>query len=438
MTYVARLPLLGGLAAIAGLLLSSCGRGAVTRTYAEQTAFAEDFSGFSLVDLSSGKTLASRNADLLFTPASNTKIFTLATCLAWLPSDTVPALAYRYDADTLRLWGLAYPALAIDHSAYNERIRRLIGAHDGPVDVSVHGYSALSRFGAGWMWDDYGGNWSPERSGLPVFGNGATVWRDTAGGWVAQPAFLAVRTSEVLPAGRLARDETSNRFSASAKTRHDDTLSAPLFGAQALAAQLLEDWTGRPVRYHAEPLPADWGSRVLNGAPRDSLLRAMMLPSDNFLAEQLLLCAGLSRHDETSDEIIRKRAAAEVLELPPGQLFWADASGLSHYNLVTPAATTALLRQLHATYGWDALNHLFARGGIDGTLRGDYAAEEGTPPYVWAKTGTLRHNHCLSGYVRTDSGKLLAFSFMNNHYGSSSATYKAAMAKVLTAVRRAY
>ncbi len=419
------------------LLLAGCSRNVALEAVAREGLFATDFTGFILVDPATGEVLAERDADKLYTPASNTKLLTTATCLAWLPNDSIPALSYRYDEDTLRLWGLAYPDLAAGDVPYNARIRRVLREHPGPVEVGLHGYATLPRFGGGWMWDDYVSDYMRERSGLPVYRNALRAWRQN-GTWSSQPSFVVVRESGVLPQGELQRAEASNRFEASAKTRELDTLTAPLYGAQDLAAQLLEDWCGRPVRYHSEALPADWRTRVWPGAPRDSLLRAMMLPSDNFAAEQLLLAAGLYAHGLTDGDAIRERSAAEVLRLAPPSLYWADGSGLSHYNMVAPRALVGLLSNLYQNYEWPALKRLLVTGGVDGTVARHYAGGPGRGPYVWGKTGSLRHNHCLSGFLRADSGRMLAFSFMHNHFAGSSAEYKAAMERVLVSIRDQY
>ena len=45
------------------------------------------FWGLEIVDLSTGKTLYARNQDKLFTPASNTKLFTTAAALALIGPD---------------------------------------------------------------------------------------------------------------------------------------------------------------------------------------------------------------------------------------------------------------------------------------------------------------------------------------------------------------
>src|SRR6202521_715464 len=48
---------------------------------------ARGFWGIEVVSLSTGKTLYSQNADKLFTPASNTKLFTTAATLALIGAD---------------------------------------------------------------------------------------------------------------------------------------------------------------------------------------------------------------------------------------------------------------------------------------------------------------------------------------------------------------
>ena len=440
-----RLPYAHLLGAVAVATALGCGRNPALEALATERLYEEAFTGFLLADAQTGEVLAERGAHRRYTPASNVKLLTLATSLAWLPQDSLPAMAFRYTGDTLRLWATAYPLLG-DGAPHHERLRRRIAAHDGPVEVSLHGFATLPRFGSGWMWDDYAGTYQRERSGMPVYGNLARAWRRSDSSWATLPGFLAVRASEVLPQGQLSRAEDSNRLAASSEMPvvdfggRPDTLSVPMYNAQGLVAQLLEDWTGRPVRYHADPLPADWGARVWLGTPRDTVLRSMMLTSDNFLAEQLLLAAGLYAHDLTDGAAIRQRAAAEVLpEATREDLEWADASGLSRYNLLSPSGTVALLRDLHARYPWLLLSRLLATGGEAGTtLANDYAPLPGEAPFVWAKTGTLRRNHCLSGFLLGDSGRLLVFSFMHNHFAGGSRAYREAMSRTLRTLKTRY
>jgi D-alanyl-D-alanine carboxypeptidase/D-alanyl-D-alanine-endopeptidase (penicillin-binding protein 4) len=99
------------------------------------------------------------------------------------------------------------------------------------------------------------------------------------------------------------------------------------------------------------------------------------------------------------------------LEQPPS---WVDGSGLSRYNLFTPESIVHVLYKLYVEIPKERLFQFFPTGGVSGTLEDWYS---GNPePYLFAKTGSLSNNHCLSGYLLTKSGKILIFSFMNNHF----------------------
>jgi len=407
------------------LTLLSCGSSKLLKQIEAEPRYQEALTGFYLADATNGEVLESLNADLLFTPASNTKLLTLATALEWLPQDSIPALAYAYEADTLRIWGLAYPQLAADDAPYNERIRKLISDWEGTVEVNLHGFVSLPRFGEGWMWDDYNYAFARERSGMPLYRNMARVVRipDTTYNrqgvppnyrkrFDARPQFIVAQTSDYVREKYLTRGEFANRFYASAKTPVGDTLYAPLYSTANLVTQLLEDWTGHTVRYHNKPLPSDWGTRVL-------------------------LEAGLYAKELTDVKQVLAKAREEVLEISAEDLKWADGSGISHYNMVTPRALGMLIYRLSAKHGIDFLTQIFPAGGQRGTIKNWYKGPDGQP-FIYGKTGTLRHNHCLTGLLQAKSGRWLVFSFMHNHFSGGSKAYKEAMEETLALIRETY
>ena len=92
---------------------------------------------------------------------------------------------------------------------------------------------------------------------------------------------------------------------------------------------------------------------------------------------------------------------------------FADGSGMSTYNRVSPRATVGLLRW-GAAQPWGASwRASFPIAGVDGTLRRRFV---GTPLQgnLWAKTGTLNATNALGGYFKAASGQELTFAFYAN------------------------
>ena len=150
---------------------------------------ARGFWGIDIVSLSSGKTLYSRNEDKLFTPASNTKLFTTAAALALIGPDyrfhtTVETTGvldkYGRLTGDLVLVGRGDPNLSgrtLPYAIKTERsplpikvlqdladelVKKGLKFIDGDV-VADDSYFAFERYGEGWSQDDL------------VWGDGAPV-----------------------------------------------------------------------------------------------------------------------------------------------------------------------------------------------------------------------------------------------------------------------
>lgn len=101
--------------------------------------------------------------------------------------------------------------------------------------------------------------------------------------------------------------------------------------------------------------------------------------------------------------------------IPSGETRFADGSGLSRENLVTPRALVVLLdymaRSPHFLTFFDSL----PVAGVDGTLAERF---KGTPAAgrIHAKTGNIEHVNSLSGYMDLPSRKRLAFCIMTNNH----------------------
>lgn len=101
-------------------------------------------------------------------------------------------------------------------------------------------------------------------------------------------------------------------------------------------------------------------------------------------------------------------------------LFMEDGSGLSHFNAVSPKFFTNLLKYMESNEAF--INSLPNAG--EGTLK-QFNGNILPGNTLQAKSGSMTRVRCYAGYLKTDSGKTLAFSFMFNHFsGSYSALTK--------------
>ncbi|SDM41011.1 D-alanyl-D-alanine carboxypeptidase / D-alanyl-D-alanine-endopeptidase (penicillin-binding protein 4) [Catalinimonas alkaloidigena] len=411
---------------------------------AESPVFQQAFTGFALYDPLLDRMVYEYQSDKYFTPASNTKILTLYTCLQLL-GDSLPALRYDLRHDTLFFTGtgdptLLHPDLPHIDTTYEAHVFQMLRAAPQTL-CYVPRPTAAAHFGPGWAWDDYNDYYSAERSTLPLYGNIVRFQ------FVAEesqplpfPAFFGQylhKASASLPGHTyLRRQVDQNHFSYAARP---DTLAftqdVPFRPSASLTAALLADTLHRPVVLSTQfqELP----TQTLYSLPADSAYRWMMHVSDNFFAEQLLMLCSAQRLDTLSvDSTIAYMMRTHLTDLPDPPR-WVDGSGLSRYNLQTPRNMVALLRKIDAQLSDERLYTIFPAGGKSGTLRNWYGNPDG-PPYVFAKTGSLSNTYCLSGYLITQDGRKLIFSFMHNNFVQPSSDYRHAMQEVLRTLWERY
>lgn len=386
--------------------------------------YANQFTGFLLIDPSNNDTIYKNNSSKYFTPASNTKIFTLYASLKLLP-ERIPALRYLKHQDTLYIQGTGDPSFLHPHLK-DSTASTFISNHE---NVSVFlGNFYDERFGPGWSWEDYHWYYSPERSPFPVYGNVVTVEnKDTL---TIVPKYFA--DSIVHKPNSVNRDLWENTFYVDPTQK--DTLEIPFVTDPSTIVSVLESQQQNKI--HTTPIMPEGELKTLMGIRSDSVYKRMMQVSDNFLAEQLLVLASST----LSDSLSTRKAITFVLENHLNNLKhpprWVDGSGLSRYNLFTPASMVHVLHKMYNEITRERLFLFFPAGGHSGTMESWYP---GNPdPYIFAKTGSLGNNHNLSGYLLTKSGKTLIFSFMNNHFMENSSEIKKRMQSIFEIVRDTY
>ena len=387
-------------------------------------SYKNQFVGFMVYDPQTLDTLFNYNGEKYFTPASNTKIFSLYTGLKLLPKN-IPAIRYIVHNDTLFLEGTGDPTLL--HPYFKDSTVLKFAQGFPNIALYLNNFRE-AKFGPGWAWDDYDYYYSPERSGMPIYGNVVRMYNGT------HPEISPSLFSDNMVSLHYSknREEESNIFYLDPQAK--DTLEVPFKVDSTLIRQLWTGESGRQVII-ADHMP-DGEKSILYSIPSDTLYKRMMYVSDNFIAEQLLILASSTLSDtldgRRAQKFMLKHYLSDLEQIPR----WVDGSGLSRYNLFTPESMVQVLNKMYIEFPKERLFTLFPAGGVSGTLENWYP---GNPkPYIYAKSGSLGNNYNLSGYLLTKSGKTLIFSFMNNHYLTPTAEVKNHMLQIFEEIRDNY
>jgi serine-type D-Ala-D-Ala carboxypeptidase/endopeptidase (penicillin-binding protein 4) len=394
----------------------------------------QDHVGFMLYDVADQHIVFEHNSGKYFTPASNTKIFTLYTSLRII-GDSIPAINYVETTDSLIVWGTGDPSFLYKFVYQNNRVYDFLKSTKKVLAFSAANFYT-PHFGAGWAWDDYNFSFASERSPFPVYGNIFTVERKGSLVTVSPPFFdQFLLIGERKKKEDVVRDVYSNQFKyhPGVKQGRANDWDVPMRLDQQLVAKLLSDTLRRPVFSITKAKPPL--AKPFFSIPADSLYKVMMQESDNFIAEQLLLISSDIVRDSLSTEVAIKYSIENFLRDLPDKPVWVDGSGLSRYNLFTPRTMVKLWQKIYEIVPKERLFSLLATGGQSGTIKNWYKAEQ---PYIFAKTGTVSNNHSLSGFLVTKKGKVLIFAFMNNNYVASTSDIRRDMEKILFNIYEKY
>ena len=296
-------------------------------------------------------------------------------------------------------------------------------------------------YGPGWNYDDFLEDFQPEMTAFPVEGNTVKVYKKENGALEVDPPFFS-NNFKVDPFFKsedytIKRDFYTNQFSYPATISKTGYLQEiPFKTSPEVTVALLKEKTSKDIKLLNIELPKDF--KIIYSEKTDDVLRKMMLVSDNFIAEQMLLvCASTLSNDLDTHDIITYSKTHFMNELA-NEMNWVDGSGLSRYNLFKPNTSIALLKKIsNKINDEERLHSLFPAGGVSGTLKRAYKTDN-DKAFVWAKTGTLSNVYNQSGYIITRKGKKLIYSFMNNNSMLSTNEIRTEMARIITEIHNNY
>ncbi|MGN0003648.1 MAG: D-alanyl-D-alanine carboxypeptidase [Sphingobacterium composti] len=405
--------------------------------FSKSTILPRHHFGFCLYDLDSNKVVFGKKENQHFTPASNTKTYTLFSSLKHL-GDSIAGVHYVERGDSLIFWGTGDPTFlhpkldtrkVYDFLKYSEKkLFYVIQEASEPV------------YRNGWSIEDYQEYYQPEIAPFPIYGNIVNI-RAQGRGLVATPSFfdkqIGIR-ERMHRSFWVSRKLNSNQFEmTNLNVPKNYSTNKPFIWSDSLVVQLLQDTLKREVGMLANyERPHDL--KTVYSTSRNVVLREMMLPSDNFLAEHLTMLISDKVFNGFYTDSLRNHMQKNYYDNFQDTIFLRDGSGLSTYNKITPRNMVDLLLAIKDLVPDDSQRYLFfPAGGVDGTLKSAYSLDQGVP-FIWAKTGTINSVHCQSGYIETRTGRKYAFSFLNNNYAVPTSYIRREMVRIMTFIRQNY
>jgi D-alanyl-D-alanine carboxypeptidase/D-alanyl-D-alanine-endopeptidase (penicillin-binding protein 4) len=426
------------------------------------------FVGIEVTDLRTGTIVFQQNANHLFVPASNMKLFTTALALRRLGS------SYRFQTTVIAtqppdplgrvtgdiIWiGSGDPTLSGRNYPYHRKdtdeislapigdlADQIVAAGVREVSGDIVGDDSRYPYEphpTGWEFADELEGYGAPVSALIINDNRFLVQISPT-----EPGELA----DVITTGMPTSVIIDNRVNTVAKGKTEVQIERTKFGtlrltgtitqrigqitesvamddpAQSAAALLREALIHRGVNIHgaaiARHLPQAIQGPVLahrTSPPLSEILQVMDKASQNLHAEVLLREVGFRRRNLGTREASLTELSAFLRELNIDQdeFAFSDGSGLARNSLVTPAAIVKLLTALYQSSDRELWMSLWPIGGLDGTLEHRFNKRP-EAQRIQAKTGSISHVRALSGYALAKDDTPLAFSILVNNFAGDT------------------
>lgn len=437
-------------------LLSS--RAAVTPDH--ESALSSATLSYKMVNLNTGETVASHNAEMCATPASITKLITTATALELLGSDftfdtTIETDGYIENGTlhgNLIIRGGADPTLGSVYLGDRGFISHFASVISGKGIRHITGNiiacaDCLDRCPASikWNWEDLGYHYGAGCYGLSAYDNTSIIVLNSfAPGsrpeitsvWPDAPDMLNINEIETLTIPNdsiyiftapyrkqriLQGGMPANRNNYVVKS---SITNPPLMVASYLRREL----TSRGITVDGKATaPAHCPTDSLttlytyHSPTLDRIVRHTNFKSNNLYAEHIFRRMGniLMPQNATcgaSVRVIKDFWAAKGIDI--SSLFLYDGCGLAPQNAFSANLLTSILVEMRKSKNREAFYNSLPAAGKEGTV---CSLLYGTSLQGRArvKSGSISNVQCYSGYITSLSGNEYAFTIMVNNYKCS-------------------
>jgi len=441
--------------------------------------------GFYVQDIHSGEVISSLNPDLSVAPASTQKLITTATALEILGSHYKFKTRLEYtgkiDKNTgvldgnIIIKGGGDPTLGSKYFSQTENQQFLndwaraiykagIKFINGKIiaDASLYGYQTVPPK---WTWEDMGNYFGAAPNGLTVRDNSYSLFFNTSS--VKGDKTEIVKIEPEIPGLKIdnhvksdaVHSDLSYIFGAPYtyermiegrlplnKTNYEVKGSLPdpaLFAAQSLKIKLKENGisSGKATTFRLSPDEAKYDTLqhiliyTTYSPELSEIIKLTNFKSINLFAEHLykqtqMYIAGF-KLKKISKNFINYFWQSKGLNTDG--MFIFDGSGLSRYNALTAKQMVFILKYMkteskNAEVFYTSIPLVGKEGTVKNMCKNTVAVGK-----IRAKSGSVKNVRAYAGYVKTKSGRKLAFSIIINNFNGSSSSVRKKIEKILIA-----
>lgn len=431
--------------------------------------------GFYAIDVSNGSVLAAHQAQTNMAPASILKTLTTAAALELLGAD------YRFETEfacsgsvkdgvlegNLHVLPSGDPSMASRYlnngstptTVYGDLISFLkengITAIEGKIVLELHSFDP-ERVPPSWSFDDLGNYYGASVAPLNCFDN--TIYLNFASGPAGtlstlksmEPQVPGLSYTNEVEAARIGYD---NAYVFGAPRQYNQSLrgqipenrtsfkiKASMPEPELLAMlQLVKELRGAginvpqgAVSFKKEAATEKYClSFTHRSASLAQLVKITNIESNNQFAEALLKAIALQKTGQWS-----RKKGLETIEkffsdkISIGQANLYDGSGLSRFNGVSPQMMAELMRYMWTSPNKNAFYQSLPIAGVSGSI-GNMFKGSRAENNLRAKSGYIDKVRSYSGYTKTATGRVAAFTIIVNNYATTSTAMRNELESVL-------
>ena len=395
----------------------------ILRAIKSESSFNGAQIGITLIDLEKKKELVTIDSEKRILPASLVKLITVYGGVQKF-GDSLPALHYRKEKKRFYFWSSGYPL--INHPLYNDSTVTAFLNQQKDSLFYVSRPMVSKSLGKGWAWDDQAYYFSAKKSSFPIHGNVVQI--------ISNPKYEKLQFNPPFFENTLNHKTKKDHHEFKTNdhiyklNRHQaDSIYVPFIPSDSLVIKVLRNTLSSPVYTERKNEAIHSNFKTLKVSAQ-KVYKAIVEDSDNLIAESLMLMlSGTVQWELDTDlgiELIHQEN-----KMMYENIVQVDGSGLSRNNLLTHEVLIEVLNKIHKSTSSPKIKDYFPQANSEGTL--SMYAPSYNMSFVYAKTGSMKNNHLLAGFLLSNSNRPYSFVISVNNYKGKRTVIQRGVAKLL-------